>query len=140
MKASLAKHFDARRGTLKLRLEGDERGKDSNDSVELRIDGPDEDVPSRGVEYYDVFINMLVSCVRDQRDSHKLERAVGVVAAAFVYDIPVYRYGDQTGDDKTLVGCLVRGDRVIITNFGTADGAPNILFSTVEGQYRLTII
>lgn len=137
--ASVTKHFDSKKDTLQLRFEGDDRTKLKNDALELRMDGPNKRQYDKSVEYYDIYINILVISIRDEKDAHKVQRQTGIAAAAFVNSIPVYRYGTATEDDKTLLGCLVLEGEVIITNFGAVEGSPNLLYSTVEGGYCLTL-
>lgn len=139
--ASLCKHFDTHRDELPLIIEGQELPTNTAmDKIELRIDGPRGTELSKDYWYLYMEINVLVSSVIDNANLHKIHTSVGIVAAAFHGQIPVYKYGKNAGDDDTLLGCLQliqdRGRNPIsINHYGQPDPETRILQSSVEGHY-----
>lgn len=143
--ASICKHFDARKETLPLFIEGMHRDRIINqDQLELRIDGPYIVEESHNLFYYDYEINILVSSVINDTDLHQIYRDVGIVTSAFV-DIEVYKYGTGVDDDQSLLGCLRlkqssgNREKIQVSNFGQIEPDVKLLQATVEGHYRLTL-
>lgn len=142
--ASIHKHFYDRRQDIRLFSEDEERNtQKEKDLFELRIDGPFYEEESAGCYNITVEINVLVQSVIDRTDFQKIKRLCGIVVAAFTSTIPVYKYGDQSDDDDTLLGCLNlatnRRERVEIHNFGRVSPEKAIQQSTVEGHYRMSL-
>lgn len=142
--ASINKHFSDRKRGYFCYIEGQDRVDLRQDRFEVRYDGPYIQETSKNYFQVNVEINVLVTTIKDQIDGYKDKKMVGVAAAAFTNEIPVYKFGDTVGvDDSSLVGCLVLKtsgrEQIIISNFGLIQPSANIIQSTVEGHYQMTL-
>jgi hypothetical protein len=81
----------------------------------------------------------------DDSSYHRIETDIGKVLVGFTNRIQVFKYGKETGDDKSLLGCLVaqhsqRGrERLIISRMGQIDPQTEIVEAIVEGPYRIEL-
>lgn len=143
--ASAGKHFDARKSTLALFIEGQHRDgfDDKKDFAELRVDGPYFVQQSKG--YWRCFteINILVQSTMGDVNWHKIHTDTGIITAAFT-EISVYKYGDGAQDDDSLLGCMtlvddaIRGrERIQVSHFGQVATATKLMQATVEGHYEM---
>lgn len=141
--ASVSKHFDAHKQTLKLYIEGMHRGtRDDKDFIELRVDGPYFTELSKG--YWRIYseINVLVQSAMDDTDFHRIWKDIGIVSAAFI-NLIVYKYGDGPDDDDSQLGCMklissARGkERLQVSYFGKIAPSVEIHQATVEGHYEM---
>lgn len=139
--ASVSKHFDALRQGLPMYVEGTDRDTATlRDFIEFRMDGPR--IRERGgVTRVDVIVNILVQSTMDSRDDHRILKSEGIVLAAFTPTINVFRYGDGSDDDQSLLLCLKERDDidVRINRFGIVDETVRKMQSTIEGHYRAYI-
>lgn len=142
--SSVAKHFDALRGTLPMFMEGQDRTRlTSSRLIELRFDGPFIKEESKNYYSLEVDVNVLVQNGIDDDDFYTIYTDTGIVSAAFTQTIPVYKYGNTADDDDSLLSCLYlvphgRGkDTVMIQHFGQIEPKTRLLQSTVEGQYMM---
>lgn len=143
--ASINKHFDDRKETYPLFIEGMHRDKiTEQNQFELRIDGPYIIEECHNLFFYDYEINILVSSLINDTDLYQLHRMLGIVTAAFT-DIEVYRFGNGVEDNQSLLGCLqlkqssgIR-EKVQVSIFGQIEPDVKLQQATVEGHYRLTL-
>lgn len=133
--ASITKFIDSKRQSIQLILEGDDVLIQNKDSFTLRINGPIYTEPSKDYFVIDVGINVLVTSIKDEADAHKVFRLCGIISRAYENQISVYKYGD----DNSFVGCLIRQDKIIITQFGAVEASTNVLQSTVESEYKMQL-
>jgi len=138
--ASIYKHVEGFKGEYSLYMEADERNvMDFPKFAELRIDGPKIRTAQRRYKKYSVEINILCSTHTHPVDLYAHQNIVGHFARALEKDIPVYRYGDGTLDDGSLVGCFVPQrhwkEHVAIDSFGHIRHDTKIEQSTIEGHY-----
>lgn len=94
--------------------------------VEIRMSGPFTKELSK--DYYElgVDINVLfTSRYEANGNQYDIIKIVGLFHEAMDNPIPILRYGDQAGDDESLVGCLLprdgRNDAVRVFHFGQTD-------------------
>lgn len=129
-----AKHFST---LTPLVVEGQDAQTDEhNQWFEYRMDGPwDTD---RGDDtFVRVEFNILVNVSQDVQNGYKLQEASGLVASLFTLSIPVYKVGDEAGDDPGVqLGCLRLISPVRTYQFGRAQSA-NFYQAMVEAQYEL---
>lgn len=142
--ASIAKYFSTGLSDYSTYVEGvDLPDTEETEKIEIRIDGPWMREVSKDVLKINSEVNILVSVTMDS-DLYKIHTIKGKVASLFL-DIPIYKYGSETGDDQTLVGyfkILPTDDlkeRVEIADFGQIDPNIKILQSTIEGHYEMII-
>ena len=112
--------------------------------LEFRMDGPQRRQAHRGQFILYVEINILVRSFMDDDDFHKMRRLVGEVATWLGQDRCIYRYGDGTDDDESLLGTLTLKNRkpyenVRVNHFGQIDPAFRIEQATVEASFELHI-
>jgi hypothetical protein len=94
--------------------------------VEIRMSGPFTRKLSPHYYVLNVDINLLFTS-RYEVDGNQYDilDAVGVFHEALDSPVPILRYGDQPGDDQSLVGCLLprrdRNDAVRVFHFGQTD-------------------
>jgi hypothetical protein len=130
--ASVATRFKqlAKDAGIPALVEGlDERTTDFMEApnrLEIRMSGPFTKELSK--DYYElgVDINLLfTSRYEVNQNQYDINRTVGTFHAAMDDAIPILRYGDQPGDDESLVGCLLprdgRNDAVRVFHFGQTD-------------------
>ena len=142
--ASVSKHFDARKATEHLFIEGQDRlTNKERDWLELRMDGPFVKEVSSNFFFLDIEINVLISATMNETDYHVIHTLVGIAAAAFTNQIQAFKLGDRPQDDQTLLGCyLLRTEgreAVIISHFGMIDSDKRLVQASVEGHYRLEL-
>src|SRR5581483_3130056 len=105
-------------------VEGQDRQTNTQtDFVEVRMNGPDFSQCSPSQWDVQVQFNVLVQSIRDEKDFHKIHRTIGAVLACFPTNLTIYRYGDGTGDDQGVEGCLItksgsKNDGLIVSQFG----------------------
>lgn len=141
---SINKHFDDLKGEYNLYIEGDERTtQDDAEFAELRIDGPFIMTPQKYLHYLDVEINILCQTHVDSKNHYRAQVMVGWFARAFRNLISVYKYGDGSLDDGSLLGCFHlqrnRDEKIDVGHFGIIRSDTKILQSTIEGHYRLEL-
>lgn len=147
--ASVTKHFDNALSAYNVFIEGQPRTalKDKVDTIEIRMDGPYLTEMTKNHFYLTVEINILIQCIKNDKDYHKIHRLAGVVLNEFKYGIPIYKYGDGVDDTGEQIGCLERmevpgdkRDRIQVNHFGQIDPKVPIDQSSVEGHYRMDLM
>lgn len=144
--ASVSKHFKTvieDTNNIKLFIEGqDIVDRTLQSYTEFRMDGPYIKQLSRK-EYDLIFeVNILITCIKDNKDAHKIYRLNGIVASAFAQCIPIYRYGpitEEVNDNSQVTILLLRTDKkeiIQVSNFGTIEVDIPIMQATVEGHYK----
>jgi len=146
VKASVSQHFDDRRQGLKMYIEGQPRDtRKDKDFIELRMDGPQFTEVSK--DYWRIYgeVNILVTSVMDNEDYHRIDRNVGIVAAAFT-TIRLFKYGaDNPPDDQTQWACWDllqdsgKRQRIDIFHFGQVDVKDEVMQASVEGHYEVFV-
>src|SRR5438067_2527026 len=107
--ASVTKHFNdaAAVATIPMYVEGDSRiTAEKLDYYEFRMNGPIVKGLSGNEWRLDLELNILVVS-KDLTDFHKCRKMTGIMAAAFITGIPLFKYGSNIGDDQSQFGCLI---------------------------------
>lgn len=141
--ASISNHFDSKRGSLFMFIEGQIRDTRAlKNFFELRIDGPYyTEIAKKNWKIF-LEVNCLVQSSIDSSDFHQIRRNTGAVSSFFT-EIPVYKYGTGVSDDQTYIGCLrlvndARGkERVQCSYFGRVEPKTSVQQATVEGHYEM---
>lgn len=143
--ASINKHFDARKGTVPLFIEGQHAHKNNEPEwVELRVDGPYLTEVSH--HYWHIFyeVNVLVSATINDVDMYNEEDVIGQVLTMFTQAIQISKYGtDAIIDDGSVIGCLTRMDdikkrrRTQVSRFGQIKPEVKLKQTVVEGHYEM---
>jgi len=114
---------------------------------ELRLDGPYFTQVSNNYWTCYVEINVLIQeplTNKDGRQVYQIDANAGKIAAAFT-DIIIKKFGNEVGDDDSVVGCLhvlqdVRDrQRIQINHFGQIEPKVRITQATVEAHYNMEI-
>lgn len=142
--ASIHKHFLTEVTSLPIYIEGEPRSQNTvTDYAELRFDGPYAHEDSRNQWILDVEINVLIGSIPDEKDTHRIYKNEGIIAAAMKPIIKVYKYGDGINDDNLLLGCLhikqSFNQTIFIARFGQVDPKINLLQSTIEAHYKMEL-
>ena len=94
--------------------------------VEIRMSGPFTKELSK--DYYELGVDvnlLLTSRYEVNGNQYDILKAAGVFHAAMYDPIPILKYGDQEGDDQSLVGCMLlrdgKNDAVRVFHFGQTD-------------------
>ena len=142
--ASINKHFEDRKSEYDLYLEGDVRTQqDDKEFAELRIDGPFITIPQKYFYFLDVEVNVLCQTHMDPRRFYQGQVIVGTFARAFENTICVYKLGDSTFDDGSLLGSfhLQRDlkENIAINYYGIIRDDVRLTQTTIEAHYRLEL-
>ena len=143
--ASVTKHFfdglDAL-NDLPIIIEGQHKDDiDSEDYYELRINGPVITQLNSKQFQLEFEINMIVSSTLNDTNFHRLYRYVGDCCTVFFTKLQIFKYGDGSNDDSSLLSCaeLVQDsgskDAVIVQHYGQIDPNIKLLQATVSGKF-----
>lgn len=147
-KASISKHFqDLLTPSYPMFIEGQHRDTDAIPNFfELRVDGPRLLEVSKDCWKLRVEINILCQAVMNDTDYHIIDDMGGLAQSAFTYDIPVYRYGNRSGDDDSFLGCYIiqqnreHVDYIEGNQLGQIDIQTKLLQSMVEAHYVMDLL
>ncbi len=129
--ASIYKHFDILK-SIPMFVEGDERSTDKEPKYfELRVDGPIAKEISKDYWKLTIDIGTLICSIIDKRHLLTQRTEAGRIAKIMTECIPIYKYGEETGDDKTFVFSIKRQDS------GRRDGIESKHIGQVEPSIRL---
>lgn len=142
--ASISKHFDDRKGNNKLHIEGMQRDTRTTQAfLELRVDGPQYTEVNKGLWKVYVEINILCQCNKDLKNFHKMRQLSGEAVAMFENCIIIYKYGDSTVDDQSVIGAMKRLDNeasrnnLQVSHFGQVDPVNQLEQATIEAHYSM---
>jgi len=116
---------------------------DATDRVEIRISGPfTRDLSN---DYYELAVDanaLFVSRYEDGKNKYDILNVIGIFQAAMDAPIPIFKFGNQPGDDGTAcIGVMEprknRGEAVRVMHFGQADLTNRIKQSLVDARYLL---
>lgn len=143
LKASIYKHFDARKGSYNLSFEG-QLPKATNDLaswVELRVDGPYCRELSK--DYWELYveINTLISAQQSPDNLYAFDEMIGYFLAAFTSSIDIFKYGSGVDDNSAQLGCLsmLIGTRqqLQVSQFGQIEPDSHLQQAVVEAHYQM---
>ena len=118
---------------------------EATDRCEIRITGPFTREPSCDYFYIEVVVNVLfVSRYEEQKNQYAIIQTMGAFQEAMDGAIPVYRYGNEPGDDEqAFIGCLLpvhgRNEAIRLLHFGQVDPTDRLKQSMVDARYRMEI-
>jgi hypothetical protein len=150
VKMSLIKHItDGAPSGVVIFVEGQERNTEEEiDVIELRFDGPTVATMDGDLHRVYVEANVLVQLRMPFTNLYRPEQVTGQITALLGQEIAVYKYGAETGDDNSYVGCLTPvddfegrwlRDNVSTFNFGQVRPDAKLWQSAVEAHYRMFI-
>lgn len=124
-------------------FEGESRDvlRHDEDWIEFRWTGPDATVGPPNYWHLSCMLNIVVSSTTNREDTYAHQVTVGKVHAILGVSIPVYKYGNGTDDDQSLLGCLqLRADEKdpIMTNYFGRMQEVELEQSTIEAYYCLS--
>jgi len=146
--ASIAVYFKAVANTISLAffVEGvDEREPDTmrQEHAELRVSGPYVCELSHNYWRVHIDINVLLTdyMKMSTENAYDINRWGGVFLAAMTENIPVYRFGDGSNDDGSLVGCLTQrkgfSEPARLIHFGQVSREDRIRQAVVDGRFEI---
>lgn len=143
--ASFSKFFDSKKGSVYLYIEGHDRDTANLvDFAEFRMDGPRIKTIGNSLVRLELTVNILIQSVMDDTDTHKLQRTIGVMTAAFEKKISAFKYGTGLNDDQSLFACfqLIREGNfdVRVNNFGIIDPTVRKQQATIEARYAAEVV
>jgi hypothetical protein len=144
LRASVIKHFATELAIFNPHVEGVKRtDMCKDDFCEIRMDGPYFAEISKNVYDVTVEVNILIqTAMTRSKNLYTHEIIGGAVCAAFV-TIPVFKLGQESGDDGTQIGCLQRMDQpqrpIKVNDFGQIEAATLLRQATVEGHYNIKL-
>lgn len=150
--ASCRTHFENGKGPYSIYFENagprnlvDFQGKPITNYVEFRIDGPYIRKLSQKELWYTCDLNLLCHSNIDNRDSDSIERMLGWFVTLFTDAIPVMKFGNTPGDDRTVqFGCLMlyasKGDDINVSRFGQANPDTKLAQASIDATYRMKLV
>jgi hypothetical protein len=135
IKASVAAYFKAAEDGITFILEEEELPVVDLPRVELRLDGPDIQEHKQDEVTINVYLNLLLITQRDQNDLYDHDKLLGKLINAMTTSINVI----QTTNGGAFFGCLIATDGITVTRYGEIDKAPELIQSTVERSYKITL-
>jgi hypothetical protein len=130
---------------IPLLVEGiDERSTNITHShAELRIGGPFAKELSKDYWRLQVDINILLTYLMkiDELNVYDLQTWCGILQVALDGPISIYKYGGETNDDESYVGCLRpkkdRYDANRVFNFGQINRVDRLRQAMIDAQYYM---
>lgn len=116
-----------------------------SEHVEIAVTGPFSRELSRNYYQLKVGVRVLIQSRMDKppKNRYAPQRLAGIYHEALDAVIAVYRYGNESGDDQTLVGCLSplngRNDAVRVFNFGQHTPVDRLRQSMVDCWYVMEL-
>jgi len=131
---------------LPIYLEGQQPTNGSKNAwAELRVDGPFiQDYPGN-VQKYIVSVSILILVAMNTQDMYQIYQYCGDFANLFTEPIAIMKFGDGPNDDPTqMVDCMIlqyagKDEHVAINHYGQYDASIQMLQSTVDGHFYMTV-
>lgn len=135
--ASVYKNFNEGEGSYDLLFEGVENKIGSNMSrAEIRINGPNIEQISKGVWKISCDINVFIMSVISKVDLYAYQKMVGHFSELFPSSLPIYKLGNEGGDDMSLFTCLQSNSELKVTNFGIIGPDLNLQRGSLDMSYK----
>ena len=118
---------------------------EATDRCEVRVTGPFTRELSHNFFRLEVLVNVLfTSRYEETKIQYAILKPIGIFHEAMDGAIAVYKYGNEEGDDETvLVGCLSpasgRNDAIKVHHFGQIDPTTRLKQSLVDARYVMEI-
>jgi hypothetical protein len=140
---SIQKYFDTNKGSFALYSFNEDEsildGFMANEPgwVELKISGPNIATPSAADDIREIWIHTM--CVsKPNKDLTFATKLLQHFKDLFTTMIPVFKFGNETGDDGTAVGCLqLISNPVEVINWGKLNPSDSTSYQAIEAQYKL---
>jgi hypothetical protein len=145
--ASLSLNFNqaAIDANIPMFIEGQDRETaDLQQYYEFRMNGPRFIEVNKNFWHADVEIDILCIQKRTEKNNHLIYDLCGIMFAACIPSIPVYKFGNGPDDNSTVqVGCINLtkhlDDRILVTHLGQLGPDLVELQSSIEAYYRLEL-
>lgn len=148
--ASIAVYFKTVTDTLNLPLLCDglderEHANIHHNHAELRIGGPFLNELSKNYWRVHVDINILLTYLMAANEDsvYDLQTWAGVIQEAFDGPINIYKYGSESGDDESYVGCLRprkgKNEENRVLTFGQISKVDRLRQSMIDGRFIMEI-
>lgn len=147
--ASVSKHFDDRRQSVVLYIDGQQVTSANAvlDSLELIMDGPNFTEISKNYWLIETKIHLIVKSRLSESNYHAFQTSIGVALVAFTKSIEVLKLGVSTEAENTglQLGCLhlvsdANGRQPVqVVNFGLVDKSAGIYEAMVVADYRMEL-
>jgi len=147
--ASIAIYFKTVLDTINLPLlcDGlDEREHASihHNHAELRIGGPFLNELSRDYWQIKIDINVLLTCMMQANESvYDLQTWAGVIQEAMSQNINIYKYGGESGDDESYIGCLRprkgKNEAIRVLTFGQISKTDRVRQAMVDSRFVMEL-
>jgi hypothetical protein len=141
--ASTATYFTTALAPTPLFIEGQDRNTSALQSyLEFRMDGPYMREYTEGYWELTSEVNILIVTYINDNDLYLQQRLTGQVAGLFT-QIPIYQLGDGDLSNPVYLECMTpyttARDLIEISNFGKISPDSQMMQSTVESKYRMTL-
>jgi len=142
--ASVAKHFDNRKETNYLHIDGMIRQTNKLPNyTELKVDGPYMVEMSRNYFNLIVEVNVYIQAQKSEKNAYLYLQILGIVQKSFTRCIPVYSYGNGPEDHSAFVGSLIilqeTGHRLMENHAGQLKPSEEVNQSQIEGHYEMNL-
>jgi hypothetical protein len=145
--ASAYKHFEAvlEAAGVPYYIEGtSDRPLDNATQIEIRVDGPSAEEHTKNDFTLYIEVNLLVqTAINPGINIYTHAENQGLCASA-ITEIPVYKLGNDAGDDASQIGCLKPympepRDRIHSHNYGQIETDVKLQHATVEGHFKIEL-
>ncbi len=115
---------------------------EATDRIEIRISGP-YTKKLHGEYRLHVDVNVLLTSRFDgpSKNRYTILINAGLFHTAMDQAIKVYKYGNEVGDDDSLLGCLIprsgKNDTIRVIHFGKVDPTDKLKQSAVDARYEM---
>lgn len=111
--------------------------------AEIRISGPFLDELSLNYFHAQVYANVLLTSVYGD-DPYFIQKASGLFQSVMSSPIPVFRYGNEAGDDQSFIDCLNpqggRAGGVKVFHFGPLTETDKVKQSAIDARYSMYLV
>lgn len=140
IRASIDDYFDTNKGPYIFYHEGEPRKTSEHETFfEVRFDGLWIRQISATTYKIELEINVLVSCNQSNK-LYEINTLAGFVSSLFAVSISIFKLGDESGDDGTLVDCITldtssSNKGVMGHKYGLVEPSLPVIQATEEAKY-----
>ena len=115
---------------------------EATDRVEIRISGPfTKQLHGEYLIYMDVNVILTSRYDGTQKNRYAILQNAGLFHEAMAQHISIYKYGNEVGDDDSLLGCLVprsgKNDTIRVIHFGQVSPTDKLKQTVVDARYEM---
>jgi hypothetical protein len=114
-------------------------GEQDAQRVEWNWIGPSVRQPTKSSFLLEINLVVLVTTIKSDTRAFLAYENQGIASKGVPACIPVYKYGDQVGDDETQLGILVRKDPVTEFMVGHQEQTNRIRQVSIMADYRMDL-